>query len=888
MNSPLATLVGSPPRLRRKLLLLVLSLLLPALMAGAVSLRMAYHSERQSTERLLAETARALTLAIDRQQGQAEAALFALAQSEHIAARDFAAFDAQARRALRLPDSWVLLEEEGRQLVNTKLPPGTPLPKIGNEHWAGLTPGQARVSNLFIGLVARQPVASTELLFEVDGRRYALNVISPYQTFNRILADQGLPSNWIGAILDRKGAVIARSREAERFVGQPGTPETVAWVKAGTEQEAVTQTRSLDGTETVVAYSRSAVSGWTLLVAVPLADITRTAWQTAGVLLVSGGLLLALGVLLAAWAARSIARPVEALAADAAALGRGDAVPARRTGLREADAVSEAMQEAGAALRSREDELRRLNAALTARAAASEGERDRLFELSNDLFAVAGTDGALTAINPAWERLLGRGKADILATPLPALVHQDDRAAAGAMLDRLRAGETVQRFEQRLIRADGQPVWVSWTSVPQGRLFYAVGRDITAAKEQQLALVQANARLQQEIADRERAEARLVQAQKIEALGQLTGGIAHDFNNLLTVVMGNLDLLRRSPEERRPRLIENAMLAVEQGRRLTAQLLAFGRRQALQPDVVAVNGLVRDMKDMLAQSLRGDIRIEFDLADDLWPVRIDAAQLRIALINLAANARDAMPKGGTFRVRTRNTFGHTGGESVAVEVADTGIGMPADVLARAFDPFFTTKPVGKGTGLGLAQVHGFVEQSGGSVDLRSQAGHGTTVTLHLPRADAQPMVGEPEAARPEPRRSAHILLVEDNQQVAELAATLLGECGHTVLHAADAAEALSKLEAGARFDLVFSDIVMPGELDGLDLAREIRRRHPDLPVVLATGYNESAGDPEAEGFPLLRKPYRSEDLQAAVAAALTQDRRGALPFKGNVVPFQMR
>jgi PAS domain S-box-containing protein len=861
---------SSAPPLRRKLLVLVLSILLPALAAGGLTLYVSYQGQRENTERLLGETARALSLAVDRQLGQAEATLFALAASPHLAAGDYPAFDAEAREALRLPESWVLVEDPSRQVVNTLLPPGAPLPGHNGSHWRHPGVGRAIVSNLFTGTVARQPTVGTDLLIDKGGRRFSLGIITRYQAFSRILADQNLPPGWIGSILDRNGIIIARNRDAEKFVGQPGTTETVKWIREGAAQQEIKQGPSLEGVDTVVAYNRSPVSGWTLLVAVPLAEVTRTAQRSAELLIAAGGILLALGLLLAVITARSIAHPVEALAADAAALGRGQAVAMSRTGLRELDVVAETMRAAGETLRAREEELRALNAALAARAAASESERNRLFELSNDLFAVAGYDGHLKVINPAWERLLGHPREHLLATPFASFIHPDDRDAAAEVIGRLRHGEVAQLFENRLVRADGQAVWVSWAAVPQEDLFYAVGRDVTAAKEQELALIEANARLQQEIAERERAEGRLVQAQKIEALGQLTGGIAHDFNNLLTVVMGNLDLLKRASEERRARLIENALHAVEQGRRLTAQLLAFGRRQSLQPEVVDLNELISGMQDMLAQSLRGDIRVELDLSGDLWQVKVDAAQLRIALINLAANARDAMPKGGAFAVRTRNTILRPGDAktAVAIEVSDTGSGMPPDVLARAFEPFFTTKDVGKGTGLGLAQVYGFVQQSGGSVDLRSEAGHGTTVTLYLPRADAQAATGEPAAMPPGPQRSARILVVEDNPQVAELAAAILDEWGHSVLRVGDASEALRKLEQDERFDLVFSDIVMPGGMNGLDLARLIRSRWPSLPVVLATGYNEAAGNPEDEGFPLLRKPYRPEDLLSAVAAAL--------------------
>jgi CheY-like chemotaxis protein len=353
----------------------------------------------------------------------------------------------------------------------------------------------------------------------------------------------------------------------------------------------------------------------------------------------------------------------------------------------------------------------------------------------------------------------------------------------------------------------------------------------------------------------------------MEAMGQLTGGIAHDFNNLLTVVMGNLDLLKRAREVQRPKLIDNAMQAVERARDLTQKLLAFGRRQPLKPEPTDLKALIAGMDDMLMQSLRGDVRLELELPDDLWPVEIDQAQLQVALINLAANARDAMPRGGTVRITAENTRVRDGEpfEGVAVSLTDTGHGMPREVLDRAFDPFFTTKDSGKGTGLGLAQVYGFAVQSGGSAAITSEVDKGTTVTLYLPRCHSPVSAGAASTSEVAVvDRSLRILLVEDNVQVAEVAGSILREHGHevTVAHSAD--QALQMLENGGRFDLVFSDLVMPGERNGLDLARMVRGRWPFLPILLATGYSEAGGRATQEGFTLLAKPYRAATLVATI------------------------
>ncbi|MDB5649870.1 MAG: hybrid sensor histidine kinase/response regulator [Hyphomicrobiales bacterium] len=371
---------------------------------------------------------------------------------------------------------------------------------------------------------------------------------------------------------------------------------------------------------------------------------------------------------------------------------------------------------------------------------------------------------------------------------------------------------------------------------------------------------------------RKQTEAKLVTAQRMEALGQLTGGIAHDFNNLLTVVMGNLDLLRRAKEDRRARLIDNGLHAVEQGRRLTQQLLAFGRRQNLRPEIVDVNRLIAGMGDMLTQSLRGDIKLELDLATEIWPVEVDPVQLQTTLINLAVNARDAMPRGGKFVVRTSPSV-LANGQGVSIAVSDSGEGMSPDVLERAFEPFFTTKDIGRGTGLGLSQVFGFIEQSGGTIDISSEVGRGTSVTLVFPRAHRHPVAHLSNVAPfTAPRVACRLLLVEDNAQVRELARAILVEEGHAVIEAGQADQALEILKQDERIDLVLSDLVMPGDLNGLDLARIVREQWPRTPVVLASGYSEAAAKVVAEGFVLIAKPYRPDILTLTVAQVLSEAR----------------
>jgi CheY-like chemotaxis protein len=367
----------------------------------------------------------------------------------------------------------------------------------------------------------------------------------------------------------------------------------------------------------------------------------------------------------------------------------------------------------------------------------------------------------------------------------------------------------------------------------------------------------------------------------MEAIGHLTGGVAHDFNNLLMVVSGGLDMLERTTDPaRRERLLRGMRQATSRGEALTRQLLAFSRRMTLSPEPVHLNALLEGMRILVGGALREDIAIDIRVPEGLWPVMADPTQLELAILNTAVNARDAMPDGGTVTITAHNArldaSNESGlsGEFVRIEIHDTGTGIPPEILDRVFDPFFTTKPMGKGTGLGLSQVYGFSKQSGGYAEISSRLGEGTTVALHLPRAQATVLEERvaPMAARDVVRpadRQRTVLLVEDNDEVAALAAEMLGDLGYGVIQAASAPAALAVLENGHGVDLVLSDIVMPGGMNGIELARELRRRHPDLPIILSTGYSDAVGNQEViEGLKLLRKPYRLDVLEAVLRAML--------------------
>ena len=471
-------------------------------------------------------------------------------------------------------------------------------------------------------------------------------------------------------------------------------------------------------------------------------------------------------------------------------------------------------------------------------------------------------DGRVTNWNSGAERIKGYKAEEIVGRHFSQFYTEQDRAGGEPQ----RALETALRegkYEREAwrVRSDGAQFFAHVVIDPiyndEGELlgFAKITRDITERRKAQIEL--------------EEARNALFQAQKLQALGELTGGIAHDFNNLMTVIRGSADLLRRADlsDDKRRRYLEAIVETADRAAALTGQLLAFSRRQRLAPEVIDLNLRLDAFGEVVGRTLGGQIEVKLELADSLWLTEADATQLETSLLNAAINARDAMPGGGTLTIRTSNAA-EPDGDFVAVEIADTGTGMEEEVLNRAYEPFFTTKPVGKGTGLGLSQIHGFAAQSGGRTELKSKRGEGTTLRILLPRADKSLVTGRGRDARAPSGEGRTVLLVEDNDHVREFAEQLLVDLGYRVVGAACADEALAALERDP-VDIVFSDVVMP-DRSGVELARIVGQRWPRLPVVLATGYSEEVLGGAASEFEILAKPYGADSLSAALGRALAK------------------
>lgn len=594
----------------------------------------------------------------------------------------------------------------------------------------------------------------------------------------------------------------------------------------------------------------------------PVRAIQRELTLVGGVLAV---LLVGMGWLLAAW----IAQPLRAVASAADRLRLGDGSVAIPASHRFAELAT-----LTGSLQSLVDELARKEDAIRVR--AEEAERRQRFldailtNMQDALYINKG--GRIVFANEACARLFGAAEVrDLLGRTSLELYHPDDHAIIEARRAAIQEpGTQMPPVEHQVVRPDGSTVAVEASAISYaddtGPAILVMLRDLTARKQ---------------------TERQLQHAQRLEAVGQLTGGMAHDFNNLLAVVVGNLDLLeaKLAGDADARELSDTALQAGLRGAELTRQLLAFSRRQALEPRVFDLNRLVRETTHLLRRTLGEGIVIRLQLAEALWPALADPAQVESALVNLAINARDAMPGGGHLTIETGNkhlddqyaaeNIEVVPGDYVMIAVSDTGTGIPPEVLDRVFEPFFTTKADGKGSGLGLAMIYGFAKQSRGHVKIYSEPGHGTTVRLYLPRAGAAEAAAAmaPAAVPLRPTAPTTVLVVDDSAPVRRMAVQLIAELGYQVLEAGTAADALEIMRQDRPVDLLFTDVVMPGGMMGGELARVACELRPGLKVLFTSGFTHASignGQTAAQigGRALITKPYRKEDLARRLAEVL--------------------
>ena len=884
----------------------VFALVLPGLVFAGVLVERIARVERARSEEAATAAALRAAEALDRELANLTAALRALATSPALLSGDLVAFSVQARTlAASLGQNFVLSEPSGRQLVNTRLPDGARLPDMaaGAALRRAVDTRTTVASNLFIGasnnslsVVVMHPVVAG------DQVAYVLAISLQPLYLSGIMTAQGLPPGWRASVVDGEGRIIARSENAEAFLGQAAP----ASMQAPSQDRDLRLGVPLDGERVLMAEQRLRLADWFVGVSVSVPTIEAPLRATLRWLSVTGFVAVAIAALMAWQLARSVAGPLHRLARAGSALAAGLPVLGVRSSIAEVDSVSRALVGATQELRERARAL-----------AAERAQLAAVIETVPVGLMIADAEGRIAAGNARLDTILRHRPAPeggVGAAPDWTATHADGRPVLPAEnpMARVLAGEQAASLQCLYQRGNAEPFWINVDAAPilngQGAVTGGVAAvldidEVMRARDAQTrfserledqvaertaAAEAANQRLRDEMAARAAAEEQLHQAQKMEAVGQLTGGIAHDFNNLLTIVIGSLDLLRRRAEDdRSKRLMDNALDGATRAATLTARLLAFSRRQPLLPQAVDLNRLVTGMSDLLHRTL-GTVQLETVLAGGVWSVHADPNQLENALLNLAVNARDAITNAasldparaqGRLVIATGNVAlgadfaphdpEFVPGDYARVSVTDTGTGMPPEVVARAFEPFFTTKPQGQGTGLGLSQVHGFVKQSGGlvSIETREAPGpdQGTTVAIHLPRFVAEP--AQPEVAAPVVEVGTGgltVLIVEDDAGVRRFSVEALRELGHVVLETGNGGEALRLLDAHPEIDVLLTDVLLPA-MDGPRLAEAARKLRPGLPVLFASGYTGSEGSNDGllpHGAPLLQKPYTVQALSA--------------------------
>lgn len=731
--------------IRTRLLLLVLAILLPALLAAALGIGHVYTEARTTNRKTLQETSRALALVLDGDIEKREQILQSLADSPTLDRGDLQAFYRHAQRTAASQNvSIALATPDGKVLLDTAAPFGTPdipvygaLGKIRRQYG----PDSTIVSNLYLSPHTNALSFAVQVPVKRDGRiLYYVAMGSGARQIQAILDAQELPQSWLAVIVDRNNVIVGRSIDPEKYLGQQSRHHLIE--SAGNKQQGLFEGVTREGVPVQVSFSRAPRSNWVFYINVPRKEMQRSALEAIVFLLSVSLLLLGCALAGAMAIARKTARPIEALRRSAEQLGQGQPVRPAVSGIRELDAVMDAMARASADIQSAKTTLE-------------------------------------------------------------------------------------QRVEEAVART-------------------------------------------------ERTQLALLQSQKLESLGRLTGGIAHDFNNVLQTLTSGLQLAHLSSSQAQVRsLVETCQRAVERAVELTRKLMAFGRVQDARLETIDLVRQIRETVPLLKSGLPSNLEFCVTIADNLWPVTLDRLQFELALLNLTINARDAMPNGGILRLEAHNEKRAEPddqlqkGDYVRITLSDTGTGMSQDVLSRALDPFFTTKAIGQGSGLGLPQAYGFTRQAGGTLLLRSQPGKGTETILYLPRAERTVGAARLEAGKPLPLQpdaaGKTILFVEDDPLVIQVVQPALEASGFQVRQAGDAVQALRILDSGAPIDFIFSDIVMPGKMSGIDLAELVQQRYPHIRMVLATGYSDRRV--ALPNIRTLAKPYELNDVIGALIQA---------------------
>ncbi len=863
---------------RGYLLVMVIAILLPVgAFAGVLFWRYA-NSEIARIDQQLENDAHELALDVDRDLQGKIVTLETLATANSVESRDYARFYDRAVRLKKVAGVDISLRgRDGQQLANTRVPWGTPLPRnlFPVDEKAAAT-GKPYVSNLVEGLVARHPIYLISVPISENGEvAYFLHMTVDLAALGDLIRSDIVPGE-VAGILDRDNMVMGRTQESGERIGRPGSKDFVDQIKG---EQGTWLGQNVQGYRIRLGYARSKLSGWLVWVGVPDADIQNPLHRALWRLSALGAALTILALGLAYWLGGRLAGASRTLAAQAAALGRGDAVSPVTIPVRELDEVGRELVAAAA----RRTELERQ---LVQTATRESEQRFQVLVHGVTDYAIYTLDpqGNVTTWNAGAMRIKGYSESEVVGRHFSIFYTPEERAdgvPARALLTAINEG----RYEAEgwRVRKDGTRFWgnvvIDRIEDSNGALLglAKITRDITERREAQQRL--------------EAAREQLYQSQKMDAVGQLTGGVAHDFNNLLTIIIGNLDNAKRTidnwqdgAKERLRRAIDMALVGANRAAILTGHLLAFSRRQPLEPKLLDVNRLLSHLSSFLRPSLGEAVQLEVVGAGGVWPVEADAVQLETAILNLAVNARDAMPQGGRLTIEASNVLLDESycadnaevrpGQYVLIAVTDEGVGMNEDIATRAFEPFFTTKETGQGTGLGLSQVYGFVKQSGGHVKIYSEPGHGTTVRVYLPRArDDKKKGGEipvQRAVPPSAYGKETILVVEDDADVRAFICGALEELKYTVLQAGDAASALQALEREGKIDLLLTDVILPGP-NGRELAAAALAKRPGLKILFMTGYSRNAIVHQGrldEGVQLIQKPLTQDSLAAKVRAVL--------------------